>query len=96
MAKAALPDRIPATVLCRDPKSVAIKGGETRVKLFVRGLTPLPAAAPAVASDAWSSECRRTGRRLGAARTSYRSSLRRWGGAAGAMSSSAMTSASRR
>ena len=46
--KAALPDRIPATVLCREIKERGYQGGETRVKLFVRGLTPLPAAAPAV------------------------------------------------
>ena len=46
--KAALPDRIPATVLFREVKELGYEGGETRVKLFVRGLTPLPAAAPAV------------------------------------------------
>ena len=46
--KAALPDRIPATVLFREIKERGYEGGETRVKLFVRGLTPLPAAAPAV------------------------------------------------
>ena len=46
--KAALPDRIPATVLFREIKELGYEGGETRVKLFVRGLTPLPAAAPAV------------------------------------------------
>src|SRR5271168_3899177 len=46
--KAALPDRIPATVLFREIKERGYQGGETRVKLFVRGLTPLPAAAPAV------------------------------------------------
>src|SRR6202790_5104192 len=57
--KAALPDRIPATVL------------------FERS-------------------SRRTGRRLGAAPTSHRSSLRRSGGAARHMSSSATTSGSRR
>jgi transposase len=41
--KAALPDRIPATVLFREIKQRGYEGGETRVKLFVRGLTPLPA-----------------------------------------------------
>ena len=46
--KAALPDRIPATVLFREIKERGYEGGETRVKLFVRGLTPLPAAAPTV------------------------------------------------
>ena len=56
--KAALPDRIPATVLFREIKELGYEGGETRVKLFVRGLTPLPAAAPAVRfeTDAWSSD----------------------------------------
>ena len=42
--KAALPDRIPARVLFREIKERGYEGGETRVKLFVRGLTPLPAA----------------------------------------------------
>src|SRR5271168_908456 len=42
--KAALPDRIPATVLFREIKGRGYEGGETRVKLFVRGLTPEPAA----------------------------------------------------
>ena len=46
--KAALPDRIPATVLFREIKGRGYEGGETRVKLFVRGLTPEPAATPAV------------------------------------------------
>jgi transposase len=46
--KAALPDRIPTTVLFREIKERGYDGGETRVKLFVRGLTPLPAVAPAV------------------------------------------------
>ena len=46
--KAALPDRIPATVLFREIKERGYKGGETRVKLFVRGLTPVPAVEPAV------------------------------------------------
>src|SRR3954464_6189247 len=41
--KAALPDQIPATVLFREIKLRGYEGGETRVKLFVRGLTPLPA-----------------------------------------------------
>jgi transposase len=41
--KAALPDRIPATVLFREIKQRGYEGGETRVKLFVRGLTPAPA-----------------------------------------------------
>ncbi len=34
--KAALPDRIPATVLFREIKERGYEGGETRVKLFVR------------------------------------------------------------
>ena len=46
--KAALPDRIPATVLFREIKQGGYKGGETRVKLFVRGLTPVPAVETAV------------------------------------------------
>ena len=46
--KAALPERIPATVLFREIKELGYEGGETRVKLFVRGLTPEPAATPAV------------------------------------------------
>jgi transposase len=46
--KAAQPDRIPATVLFREIKERGYEGGETRVKLFVRGLTPVPAATPAV------------------------------------------------
>src|SRR5215208_1104623 len=46
--KAALPDRIPATVLYREVKERGYEGGETRVKLFVRGLTPLSAVEPAV------------------------------------------------
>ena len=47
---------------------MAISGGETRVKLFVRGLTPLPAAAPVVRFEtSLVIRCRRTGRRLGAA-----------------------------
>ena len=35
-------------MLFREIKERGYEGGETRVKLFVRGLTPLPAAAPAV------------------------------------------------
>ena len=46
--KAARPDRIPATVLFREIKERGYEGGETRLKLFLRGLTPLSAAAPAV------------------------------------------------
>ena len=42
--KAALPDRIPAAVLFREIKDRGYEGGETRVKLFVRGLTQLPVA----------------------------------------------------
>ena len=95
--KVALPDRIPATVLFREIKERGYEGGETRVKLFVRGLTPLPAAAPAVRFETTPGhQMQGTGRRSGAARTSYRSSLRRWGGAARPMSSFATTSGSRR
>jgi len=46
--KAALPDRIPATVLFREIKQRGYEGGETRVKLFVRGLTPSPLVEPVV------------------------------------------------
>lgn len=46
--KAALPDRIPATVLFREVKERGYDGGETRVKLFVRGLTPVAAPEPVV------------------------------------------------
>ena len=46
--KAALPDQIPATVLFREIKLRGYEGGETRVKLFVRGLTPAPLVEPVV------------------------------------------------
>ena len=46
--KAAAPDRIPAAVLFREIKAQGYRGGETRVKQFVRGLIPVPAAAPIV------------------------------------------------
>lgn len=46
--KAAAPDRIPAAVLFREIKAHGYRGGETRVKHFVRGLIPAPAAAPIV------------------------------------------------
>ena len=95
--KAALPERIPATVLFREIKERGYEGGETRVKLFVRGLTPGRRPRLRFASrPSLVIRCRRTGRRLGAAPTSCRCSLRRWGGAAWHMSSSATTSGSRR
>jgi len=46
--KAAAPDRIPAVVLYREIKSRGYDGGETRVKVFVRGLVPASAPEPAV------------------------------------------------
>ncbi len=46
--KAAAPDRIPASVLFREIQARGYQGGETRVKQFVRGLTPTPAAEPVV------------------------------------------------
>ena len=93
--KAALPERIPATVLFREIKELGYEGGETRVKLFVRGLTPRP-AAPAVRFETtpghqMQADWATVGR--GADKLSL--SLRRWGGAARHMSSSATTSGSR-
>jgi transposase len=46
--KAAAPDRIPAVVLYREICGRGYEGGETRLKQFVRGLTPTPAAEPVV------------------------------------------------
>jgi transposase len=46
--KAAAPDRIPAVVLFREIKARGYEGGETRLKLFVRGLVPAPTSAPVV------------------------------------------------
>jgi len=46
--KAAAPDRIPAVVLFREIKARGYEGGETRVKVFMRGLVPAPAAEPIV------------------------------------------------
>ena len=46
--KAAAPDRIPATVLCREIRERGYAGGETRVKQFVRGLVPTVASAAVV------------------------------------------------
>jgi transposase len=46
--KAAAPDRIPASVLFREILARGYEGGETRVKQFVRGLTPVPSPAPVV------------------------------------------------
>jgi transposase len=46
--KAASPDRIPATVLCREIRERGYEGGETRVKQFVRGLMPAAVAVPIV------------------------------------------------
>jgi len=94
--KAALPDRIPATVLYREVKERGYAGGETRVKLFVRGLTPLPAVEPAVRFETSLVVKQADWRRSVAAATSCRSLLRRLDGAARPMSSSATTSASRR
>lgn len=45
---AAAPDRIPAVVLYREIRARGYDGGETRVKVFVRGLVPAPAPEPAV------------------------------------------------
>ena len=95
--KAALPDRIPATVLFREIKERGYEGGETRVKLFVRGLTPLPVAAPAVPFETtpghqMQADWATVGR--GADKLSlFTATL---GGAARPMSSSATTSGSRR
>ena len=46
--QAAAPDRIPAVVLFREIRSRGYCGGETRLKEFVRGLAPVPVAAPVV------------------------------------------------
>ena len=46
--RAAAPDRIPATVLCREIRARGYDGCETRVKQFVRGLLPAVAAEPTV------------------------------------------------
>lgn len=46
--QAAAPDRIPAVVLFREIRSRGYCGGETRLKQFVRGLAPVPAALPVV------------------------------------------------
>jgi transposase len=45
---AAAPDSIPATVLFREIKARGYEGGETRVKVFVRGLRPAPKPDPVV------------------------------------------------
>lgn len=45
---AAAPDRIPASVLFREIRARGYSGGETRVKVFVRGLKPAPVADPVV------------------------------------------------
>lgn len=45
---AAAPDRIPAVVLFREIKARGYDGGETRVKVFVRGLVPAPTPEPIV------------------------------------------------
>ena len=96
--KAAAPDRIPAVVLFREIKARGYEGGETRLKLFVRGLVPAPTSAPVVRFETepgqqmqadWASAS-------GAAPTSSRCSSQRWAGAERPMSSSATTSASRR
>jgi transposase len=46
--KAAAPDRIPAAVLFREIKECGYLGGDTRVKEFVRGLSPEPPPEPVV------------------------------------------------
>lgn len=46
--KAAAPDRIPSAVLFREIKERGYLGGDTRVKEFVRGLTPGTALEPVV------------------------------------------------
>ena len=46
--KAAAPERIPAAVLFREIKERGYAGGDTRVKEFVRGLTPVPPPKPVV------------------------------------------------
>ena len=46
--KAAAPDSIPAAVLFREVKARGYEGGETRVKVFVRGLRPAPKHDPVV------------------------------------------------
>lgn len=46
--KAALPDRIPATVLFREVQARGYLGGQTRVRIFVSGLVPAPAPEPTV------------------------------------------------
>ena len=40
---AAMPDRIPATVLLREIQARGYTGGISQLKVFVRGLVPLPA-----------------------------------------------------
>jgi transposase len=45
---AAAPERIPAAVRFREVTARGYLGGQTRVKQFVRGLTPAPAADPVV------------------------------------------------
>ncbi|MGA7326189.1 MAG: endonuclease/exonuclease/phosphatase family protein [Rhodomicrobium sp.] len=46
--KAAAPDRIPAAILFREIKERSYLGGDTRVKEFVRALTPVAALEPVV------------------------------------------------
>jgi len=46
--KAAAPDTIPAAVLFREIKARGYPGGETRVRMFVRGLRPEPKPDPVV------------------------------------------------
>lgn len=46
--RAAAPDRVPASVLYREIRARGYDGGETRVKQFVRGLTPVAVPAPVV------------------------------------------------
>ena len=45
---AASPDRIPSTVLFREIRERGYSGGETQVRVFLRGLLPAPAAEPEV------------------------------------------------
>jgi hypothetical protein len=46
--QAAAPDKIPAVVLFREIRQRGYRGGETRVKDFVRGLRPPPQPDPVV------------------------------------------------
>ena len=45
---AAVPDRIPATVLLREIRALGDSGGISQLKAFVHGLVPVPMAEPVV------------------------------------------------